>query len=331
MSHLVVLALSLEGGLAVAAAAWLRGAAAWRRRRAARLRPRLDAARTALARGEDAAGPLSALSIEDRAGVVADVGAALRRTIDEPTLHALAVRRCASRLWWRRLRSVRLLALLGDGREQVPARLSDSNADVRAAAARWAADHPEADPGRLLAMLDDDRALPRWAAADALLRLGPAAVEPIAAYLDAAPSGRGLEGAMRVSAGVADPRLLAPVLARADDPSPRVRELAADVAGGVGGHDAVHALTGLLDDEDAQVRAAAAHALGRLKHWRSAPRLAAALRDPAWDVRRRSGLALLAMGSPGVLALRGALDDSDRFARDMARQLLDLPGAAVAS
>jgi hypothetical protein len=46
-------------------------------------------------------------------------------------------------------------------------------------------------------------------------------------------------------------------------------------------------------------------------------------------VRRRSGLALIAMGAPGVLALRGALDDEDRFARDMARQLLDLPDAVV--
>jgi hypothetical protein len=35
------------------------------------------------------------------------------------------------------------------------------------------------------------------------------------------------------------------------------------------------------------------------------------------------------MGPPGVLTLRGALNDADRFARDMARQLLDLPDTVL--
>jgi hypothetical protein len=103
VSHLVWLVLAVEAALALAAATWLVGAAAWRRRRLARMRPRLDAARTALARGDDAAGPLAALPVEDRIGAVAEVGAALRRTVEEPGLQKLAVRRCASRLWWRRL------------------------------------------------------------------------------------------------------------------------------------------------------------------------------------------------------------------------------------
>jgi hypothetical protein len=44
-----------------------------------------------------------------------------------------------------------------------------------------------------------------------------------------------------------------------------------------------------------------------------------------WDVRRAAGLALRATGAPGAILLRWAKDDEERFASDMARQVLDLP------
>jgi HEAT repeat protein len=87
----------------------------------------------------------------------------------------------------------------------------------------------------------------------------------------------------------------------------------------------VNALTERLDDHEQEVRTEAARALGALGHWPAASRLAAALRDPAWIVRRESALSLRALGAPGLLFLRRALCDKDEFAADMARQALDLP------
>ncbi|MBV9108435.1 MAG: HEAT repeat domain-containing protein, partial [Gemmatimonadetes bacterium] len=100
---------------------------------------------------------------------------------------------------------------------------------------------------------------------------------------------------------------------------------AAALAGAIGGDALVRRVEGLLDDPDASVRAAAAAALGHLGHWPAATRLAAMLRDPAWVVRSQSALAMRRLGSPGQLLLRRALDDRDRFAADIARQVLDMP------
>jgi HEAT repeat protein len=104
-----------------------------------------------------------------------------------------------------------------------------------------------------------------------------------------------------------------------------VRALAIDVVGRTGGADAVERLTALLADPAPAPRAAAARALGHLGHWPAAGRLRELLRDPAWDVRRAAGVALHALGAPGALLLRRALLDEDRFAADMARQILQVP------
>ena len=97
--------------------------------------------------------------------------------------------------------------------------------------------------------------------------------------------------------------------------------------GSVGGSRGTEALTALLSDADPSVRTSAANALAKLGHWPAASRLAECLRDPSWDVRRAAAITLRGFWPTGVLLLRRALSDSDRFARDMARQVLDLPGA----
>ena len=84
----------------------------------------------------------------------------------------------------------------------------------------------------------------------------------------------------------------------------------------------------LLVDDNSSVRAAAAESLGRMHHWQAASKLADGLRDPTWRVRRGAGLALRAIGAPGVLFLRRALSGDDQFAADMAQQVLDLPATA---
>jgi HEAT repeat protein len=98
--------------------------------------------------------------------------------------------------------------------------------------------------------------------------------------------------------------------------------------GALGGGVGVDALLSLLDDAVDDVRAAAAWALGQLSHWPAAGGLAAHMRDPAWEVRRNAALALRRLGSPGIVLLRRALDSDDRYAADMAQQILDLPDTA---
>ena len=66
-----------------------------------------------------------------------------------------------------------------------------------------------------------------------------------------------------------------------------------------------------------------------MHYWQAGTLLAERLRDERWRVRREAGLALRALGAPGTLFLRRALKGDDRFAADMAQQVLDLPEAAT--
>ena len=239
-------------------------------------------------------------------------------------LVARAERRCRSRFWWRRMDGCRLLTLVGGGETIVPALLHDQHPEVRAQAAAWAADHPETSiVDALLNLLAMPANGCRFSVEDSLLRLGRATIEPLAHYLTT-HRGRETEAALEVAIGLADPRLLQSALTLCRDAEPRVRALATTLIGALGGEETVLALRELLDDPAEDVRAAAAEALGRLGHWPSAPALALRLRDRAWHVRLAAGLALRDFGSPGLLYLRRTLTDTDPFAADMARQLLDL-------
>jgi HEAT repeat protein len=236
-----------------------------------------------------------------------------------------AVALCRSRRWWRRLRGVRLLTALGGGEEVVVPLFRDPNACVRAEAAEWAGQNPT--PGvvkRLILLLDYPEAVGSWVLRDSLLRIGTPVIEPLAEYLEA-HGGPRVEPALEVATGLAGPRFAAAAQRLCGDEDPRVRARAAALAGAIGGDALVRRVEGMLDDPDASVRAAAAAALGHLGHWPAATRLAAMLRDPAWVVRSQSALAMRRLGSPGQLLLRRALDDRDRFAADIARQVLDMP------
>ncbi|CAA9471728.1 MAG: hypothetical protein AVDCRST_MAG53-1362 [uncultured Solirubrobacteraceae bacterium] len=338
----VTWALAVEGVLAAVTLAWLvavAGARALRRRR--------DTGRSALAReamtraslgepqahddlaalarvGTDARIELLAASGRNFSGKARMRHAALAETAG---VVADAEARCRSRRWWRRLQGVRLLTLTGAVSAQSAALLSDRNAEVRAAAATCSADHPEPDLDRLIAMLDDESPLCRFAAKSSLVRIGGPVVAPLARRLAATPGGR-IDEVMEVAAGVADARLLPAAIELARHPSPRTRALAAAIAGAVGGAAAIEALKRLLFDPDSTVRAAAAAGLGKLAHWPAAPELAAALGDRAWEVRRSVALALRSLGPTGLVMLRESLHDPDRFARDMAQQVLGLPASA---
>lgn len=233
-----------------------------------------------------------------------------------------AERWCSSRRWGTRLRGARVLMLLGGGDNVVPLLFDDPRPEVRAQAAQWAGDHPDpASIERLLSMLSDPETLCRFTVKDSLLRVEHAAAEPLLDHLARGATPEALE----VAAGIADSRFLAPALQSCRSPDARTRSLAAALAGSIGGSRATDALTELLCDPDLEVRAAAARGLGKLGHWPAAGALAQRLRDSSWEVRSAAALALRALGAPGTLLLARALSDRDRFASDMARQVLELP------
>jgi HEAT repeat protein len=153
-------------------------------------------------------------------------------------------------------------------------------------------------------------------------------VEPLRETIETA-HGDAAVAALRVGAAIGDPRLAAGARARLEDPEPTVRAWAVRLAGAVGGDENAAAVVQRLTDSAEEVRAAAAVALGRLGHWPAAPELAARLGDASWLVRRNAALALRALGPAGELLLGRALREEDRFARDIARQTLDLPESMV--
>ena len=67
--------------------------------------------------------------------------------------------------------------------------------------------------------------------------------------------------------------------------------------------------------------------MGRLGVHDLFPKLGATLGDEAWEVCRAAGAALAGAGPIGAMLLRVHLDSEDRFARDMARQMLDVVAA----
>jgi hypothetical protein len=250
----------------------------------------------------------------------------LCRIADQAGLIGKAETWCTARRWGQRLRGARLLTLLGGGDDVVPRLLDDPRAEVRAQAAQWAGEHPEAASiDRLLTMLGDPETLCRFTVKDALMRVGRPAIEPLLRHLTEADGNPAAE-ALELAAGIADPRFLRSGLALCRAPHVQTRSRAATLTGAIGGSQAITALSELLCDDAPEVRSSSAKALGMLRHWPAAGALAKCLRDPAWNVRLAAAVALRGLGAAGVLVLRKAMNDSDPFARDMACQVLELPG-----
>lgn len=254
----------------------------------------------------------------------------LRRVAAGIGITRRAERFCRSRLWWRRLEGARLLALLGDESGAVARLLRDPHPAVRRQAVELAAEDPA--PGMidgLVRLLRRPAGAEVFSAQDALLRAGTVAVEPLATMLDAG-EGPGTKAALRVARALAHPRFTAPAIVLCAAADPGTRAAAAELLGATGGEESTTVLGSLLDDPDPAVRAAAARSLGRLRYWASAPRLAGRMRDTSWQVRRSAGLALRAVGPPGLLLLKKMQSDANNFAADMARQVLDLPAGVEA-
>jgi HEAT repeat protein len=180
-----------------------------------------------------------------------------------------------------------------------------------------AAAHPEVIPALLAALKDQDH-LVRWAAAEAIGELGGAAAHPevIPALLAAL---KGQEEVVRWAAAQALGKL-----------------------GAAAAHpEVIPALLAALKDRDWWVRRAAAEALGELgeaaaAHPEVIPALLAALKDRDWRVRRAAAEALGELGEaaaahPKVIpALLAALKDRDWRVRRAAAEALGELGEAAA-
>lgn len=236
---------------------------------------------------------------------------------------------CVSRRWTRRLRGARILSQMDVPDPLVLKLLMDRHSALRAQAAEWAAAQPSMPViAAMLRLLADPATQARFAVQTALLRMGAVAAGPLATFLER-NSGSAAEAGLRVAEALAEPRFEQAALRLSRPADVAIRTAAAKLLGAVGGADAAERLMELLGDEAFQVRAAAAQSLGRMRHWQAGSALSERLRDETWPVRRQAALALRAIGAPGVLFLRRATKGEDRFAADMAQQILDLPEAAA--
>jgi HEAT repeat protein len=340
--HLLVVVLVVEAGFFLAGVLGLFACAAVRslghRRTDHGTRRARELAREAVL-GDSPAGPAGAalreLSHTHRRAVLMELAgsvgalARVRELADESGVTARAERWCCSRRWWRRLRGLRVLARVGVEPAALRRFLDDPHPAVRAAAADAAA-HPVPPDvvSRLLGMLDDRDRSCRFAALAALVRAGREAVGDIREYL-AAEHVAQPEAGLAVATALAEPALLGPALRLSAAPETVVRRRAAALLARIGGDTVTERLEGLLTDPDAGVRAEAVHGLGELGHWPAAAYLADALRDPAWDVRAAAALALHRLGPVGRVYLRRATGADDRFAADIARQILAMPDEAM--
>lgn len=236
---------------------------------------------------------------------------------------------CASRRWTRRLRGTRILSQMDVPDPLVLKLLVDPHPALRAQAAEWAAAQPSMPViAAMLRLLADPATQARFAVQTALLRMGAVAAGPLATFLER-NSGSAAEAGLRVAEALAEPRFEQAALRLSRPADAAIRTASAKLLGAVGGAAAAERLLELLGDEAFQVRAAAAQSLGRMRHWQAGSALSERLEDPTWSVRREAALALRAIGAPGILFLRRAVKGNDRFAADMAQQILDLPAAAA--
>lgn len=250
------------------------------------------------------------------------------------------VRSLLSRLSSRR-RSVRLEALegLAQGRfaaafDAVAAHITDPDPAVRLAATRAAARTLAAIPsgleregaaGTLVRLLEGSR-LPAGVVEEALLLLedaAPAVLLRIIVRPEAAPASvkAALDAAGRL-------KLLTfgeEVARFVDHPDAEVRAAALRALARLGyvPQEAEAGVVSALADEVEFVRIHGARAATLLPEGAALPALREAAGDPSWWVRRAAAESLAAMRGPGVAELRRVADDHpDRFAREMAQQVL---------
>lgn len=231
------------------------------------------------------------------------------------------VRRLRSRRWRRRVQAASLCPLLPAGDPRRTVLLDDRHPMVRSRAAEHLEREDIAHSApRLLALLDDASDAVRFSAQHALLQGDGRIVEPLGTYLEEA-DGPGVVWALEVAGTLRDPRLLTAMGRHLASDRVDRRAMAARSLLPIG--DGLTRIRVLLDDADAEVRAAALAAVAGPGGETLAAPVGRLLSDRSWKVRQSAGRSLASMGPTGALVLRAHLSDADPYARDMARRVLD--------
>ena len=227
------------------------------------------------------------------------------------------------RRWSTRLYSARVLTAFGVESDEICDLFTDRAPEVRAQAAAWAVVTPsQAAIEHLVVLLGDGDGLCRFAAKDALIRIGLASSENLTKALETA--GEELtESILEVAAAIGDDRFFVPSAALTTSSSPTTRALAAAVLARTGNPGAGAALVALLGDQSPAVVLAAAVGVGQLAFWPAAVNVEVLLNHESWDLRRQAALTLLTLGAPGRILLR-AHAPGEGPAAEMAVQALQL-------
>ena len=232
-----------------------------------------------------------------------------------------------SPFWFRRVQAARLAHVLPDHeRPAVDRLLTDSSASVQSATIEsFGSDQVAQHATAILKHLGHPNQSVRFTAQQALLRGDGRLTEPLRDWL-ADATGEAAQFGLEVAANLNDPRLVHAISEFSTSLDPTVRRLVARAT--PAGLQQAHLgfFEALLDDADPLVRATAIDSSVKINADWLLPRVADALTDKSWRVRRTAGRALADSGSLGDLFLRAALDSPDPFAADTARQFLEMRG-----
>lgn len=230
--------------------------------------------------------------------------------------------------WWFRAEAAEKLGLSGARRatEHLASALNDDEPEVRIRAATALGKvGGRASVVPLIGALNEPN---RWSTiriADILTGMGIEVVqELVSSWDDLSPTGRlaaiDIFGRIRLLDAVPWLRQ------RLADEDADVRARAAHALGAIAEPGSAESLQAAMNDPEWPVRAMAAKALGRIRDRKSIPVLTASLRDREWWVRANAAEALRIMGPEGIDALIGMLDDDDNYARHQAVLMLGEAG-----
>ncbi len=236
-----------------------------------------------------------------------------------------------------RLRALSALVNLAgpDHRAALHALIDDRSPHVRVNAVRGLA--RLGDVGAIHHILDIATRVRPWEAArtaDALLEMGPRAVEPVIGWIEherLRPE-RSVEGvalAARLLGLIGDPSAEPILISLLDSSIAEWRIAAASALEHTGSDDAIEPLRIAIHDDDWRVRARAVVALGAMAEPAVTDEIAQLLTDEAWWVRQNAAGALARLPG-GTDRLLVALESEDGYAADAALNQLTTSGTLVA-
>jgi HEAT repeat protein len=224
------------------------------------------------------------------------------------------------------------LGVIGDSRAVKPLLIAiaahkDRHTDVCTAAAEALVKIGASAVEPLIAALKDRDSDVRIAAVEALGKIGDTrAVEPLIAALKDRDSHVCI-AAVKALGKIGDTRAVEPLIAALKDRDRFVRYAAVEALGKIGDTRAVEPLIAALKDSDSILRKVAAEVLGKIGDPRAVEPLIAALNDSDSGVRKVAAEALGMIGDPrAVEPLIAALNDSDSKVRKVAAEVLGKMG-----